>query len=192
MKRIGVFGGSFNPVHLGHTIVAAYMAELGGFDEVWLTLTPLNPLKADIKSTFASDADRMAMLEIALEGATKLKACDIELSLPRPNFTINTLRELERLYPDVQFTPIIGSDNWEVFDRWASHDEILDRYGVVVYPREGHDAPPDPKGRSRRVEAPRVELSSTFVRDAVARGLDVNFFVPKGVSEYITQHNLYR
>lgn len=193
MRRVGIFGGSFNPVHLGHTMLAAYMAEFAGFDEVWLTLTPLNPLKVGNGASMASDVDRLAMLKIAVEGCERLKVCDIELSLPKPNYTINTLAALSERNPDCRFTPIVGSDNWEVFDRWKAHGEILERFGIVVYPRPGHDVDHLTMPRNcRLVDAPRIDLSSTFVRESIAQGHDMSLFLPHGVGRYIDSHNLYR
>lgn len=192
--RVGIFGGTFNPVHIGHTMLASYMAEFGGFDQVWMMLSPLNPLKAGQSAEIASDADRLAMLRLAVGDSPKLKVSDVELNLPRPSYTIDTLDALAALYPGVRFTPIIGSDNWLHFDRWRRWREILGRGGVAVYPRPGyHVADRDalPPGVDL-IEAPQIELSSTFIRQSIASGRDMRFFLPPGVADYIAAHRLYR
>ncbi|WP_295731495.1 nicotinate (nicotinamide) nucleotide adenylyltransferase [uncultured Muribaculum sp.] len=189
-KRIGIMGGSFNPVHTGHMIVASYIAQWSALDEVWLVLSPQNPFKKDMALT--PDADRLAMLRIAVAGSTCLRACDVELSMPRPSYTIDTLRHLSAMYPDYDFTLIIGSDNWESFSRWRSPAEIISEYGLVVYPRPGHPvAGCDSEAGVVCVDAPQVELSSTFIRRAIAEGRDMNFFLPSGVYQYIQAHGLY-
>lgn len=191
----GILGGSFNPVHIGHLMLANYMAEFGGFDEVWLTLSPLNPLKAGNPASMASDNSRLKMLEIAVGSRSgKLKVCPVELSLPRPNYTIVTLDTLAREHAGSgrRFVPIIGGDNWQNFTRWRAWDEIISRYGVAVYPRPGFDlnAVPLPP-EVRIVEAPTIEISSTFIRSAIAEGHDMTHFLPPGVFDYIASNGLY-
>lgn len=189
-RRVGIFGGSFNPVHAGHMMVAAYVAEWTPVDEVWLSLSPANPLKHTHSG--ATDADRMAMLRISCSDSPRLRPCDVELSLPHPSYTIHTLRELRRRHPDTDFTLIIGADNWLCFDRWLSPQEIISDFGVMVYPRPGFDVEPAalPEGVTW-VDAPLCSLSSTFIRHAVATGHRVNHLVPAGVEEYITHNRLY-
>lgn len=190
-RRIAVMGGSFNPVHTGHMIVASYIAQWGDVDEVWLMLSPQSPFKTDAADMVA-DSDRLAMLRIATSAMPRLGVCDIELTMPRPNYTVNTLAELERRYPDCSFTLIVGGDNWESFPRWRSPREIIDRHGLIVYPRRGYSLDGiDAEERVRLVHAPEVEISSTFIRQAIAQGRDMNFFLPTGVYEYICTHNLY-
>lgn len=189
-KRIGIMGGSFNPVHTGHMIVASYIAQWSDLDEVWLMLSPQNPFKTDME--LAQDSDRLAMLCIAVEGSTCLRACDVELSMPRPSYTIDTLRHLSDMYPDCDFTLIVGSDNWESFSRWRSPREIISEYGLIVYPRPGYPVEAgEAEAGVRFVDAPQVELSSTFIRRAIAEGRDMNFFLPSGVYQYVLSHGLY-
>ena len=135
--RIGVFGGSFNPVHIGHVMLASYLKQFEGFDEVWLMLSPLNPLKAN-STELIPDVTRLKMLDIALKGAEGIKVSDIELSMPRPSYTINTLRYLAKRYPRHTFKLIIGSDNWKIFSQWKDSEAIIRDFGVVVYPRPGY------------------------------------------------------
>lgn len=192
MKRTGILGGSFNPVHIGHLMVAQWMAQFAGFDRVWLSLSPLNPLKADHADIIAADGHRRAMLEIAVAGADALRMCDIELSMPRPSYMIDTLELLSARHPDTSFGLIIGSDNWLVFDRWRNHREIIRRFGVTIYPRPGYevDAASLPDG-VRLIDAPTADISSTLLRGAIKAGANLNYFMPPGVFNYIKEHNLY-
>lgn len=193
MQTVGILGGSFNPVHLGHLMLASYLTQWGYVDQVWLTLSPLNPLKD--ASELIADTKRLAMLNIATKGAVGFDVCDIELTMPTPSYTINTLDLLARRYPDRRFRLIIGSDNWAIFDRWREYGRILDTYGVIVYPRPGY---PVSREEARNVmgmtlaEAPTVNLSSTMVRDAIAAGKDMMYFLPPAVYKYINEHKLYR
>lgn len=189
-RRIGILGGSFNPVHIGHTILASYLVQWGYVDSVWLTLSPRNPLKDP--TDLIPDTKRLTMLNIAIKGSTKLDVCDIELSMPVPSYTINTLDTLKRMYPSYDFHLIIGSDNWQLFNRWKEGQRILDEYGVIVYPRPGYPMPEGHIDGMEAVKAPLVDISSTFVRNAIARGRDMDYFLPAGVYKYIVDHKLYR
>ena len=192
MRRttVGILGGSFNPVHHGHLMLASYLAQWGVVDEVWLTLSPRNPLKA--AEALQPDTVRLNMLTLALKGEKNLDLCDIELSMPKPSYTINTLDVLSDRYPDLDFRLIIGSDNWAIFDRWRDHQRILDQYGVIVYPRPGYPVDPDPVDGMTLIDAPTINISSTFVRKAVAAGRSVRYFVPDSVAQYIAAHKLYK
>ena len=189
MREIGILGGSFNPVHAGHLMVASYVRQVARLDEVWLSLSPANPLKTDVRP--ASDADRLAMLRLAVQPGHGLSVTDLELSLPRPSYTIDFLNELASRWPDCRFHLIIGSDNWLIFNKWRDPEEILDRFGVIVYPRPGYPVERIDDARAMLVDSPGIDLSSTQVREAIARGLDMNFFLPAGVYSYIKEHNLY-
>lgn len=188
-RVIGLLGGSFNPVHNGHLMLASYLAQWGYVDSTWLLLSPRNPLK-DARRLLP-DMKRLAMLTLATKGAPELDICDIELSMPRPSYTINTLDLLRERYPDCRFKLIIGSDNWQIFDQWRDHQRILEDYGVIVYPRPGFEITDRHAIGLETVEAPTVDISSTFIRDAVARGRDMQFFVPPLVWKYIKDNNLY-
>lgn len=188
---IGILGGSFNPVHIGHLMLASYLSQFGRLDAVWLTLSPLNPLKA-ASNELLPDMQRLKMLQIATAEAHGVGVCDIELSMPRPSFTIDTLRLLARRYPRRRFKLIIGSDNWRIFDKWRDYEAILDEFGVIVYPRPGYEIEtPIYESRAEFVNAPMTNLSSTFVRHALAKGDDMNFFLPPGVYRYILDNGLY-
>lgn len=187
---IGILGGSFNPVHIGHLMLASYMQQFGGFDEVWLTLSPLNPLKAG-SDELIPDLMRLKMLEIATGTSKGLNVCDYELTMPKPSYTINTLRYLEKRYPRHTFKLIIGSDNWKIFDQWKDHESILSDFGVVVYPRPGYQVGTIYEDGVDVINAPMADVSSTFLRKAIARGKDMTYFLPNGVFDYIKQNKLY-
>lgn len=190
-RHIALMGGSFNPVHIGHLMVADYVRQTVSVDEVLMAVSPLNPLKVD-STDLAADSDRMAMLEIATKAFSGITPCDIELTMPRPSYTIDTLNALSERYPDAKISIIIGSDNWLVFDRWRASEEIISRFGVIVYPRPGYDIdrttlPPN----VTVVDAPTVDLSSTFLRQKLTEGVDMNVFLPAGVYNYIKTKKLY-
>lgn len=189
MKRVGILGGSFNPVHIGHLMVASYVCQVTPLDEVWLSLSPANPLKSGLSG--ASDNDRLAMLKIAVEGADSLKVCDAELSLPRPSYTLTLLDSLAGQYPDCNFRLIIGSDNWLLFNKWRNPEVIRRKYGVIVYPRPGYEISEDLPQNVELIDSPTVNISSTFAREAIKHGIDMNYFLPSGVYKYIKEHKLY-
>lgn len=188
-ELVGVLGGSFNPVHMGHMMLASYLTQWGYVDKVWMMLSPLNPLKEG--RTMLPDLKRMAMINMATHNASDIDSCDIELSMPRPSYTIDTLDLLSKRHPTKKFKLIIGSDNWRIFDRWREHQRILDEYGVIVYPRSGYPIDSVYVDGMEVVDAPMVNISSTFIRDAIARGKDMNFFLPPGVFKYIRDNRFY-
>lgn len=186
-----ILGGSFNPVHIGHMMVASYVAQwCDEVDEVWLSLSPVNPLKADSDSLIA-DTERMNMLRIACSDSKTINATDFELSLPRPSYTIDTLHYLSEKFPDRSFRWIIGSDNFDILSQWKDSDKIISEYGIIVYPRPGYPLPANMPEGVVRVDAPQSAISSTWIRNALREGRDMNYFLPQRVYEYITQHKLY-
>lgn len=189
-ETIGILGGTFNPVHIGHIILATYLRQWNYVDRVWMMLSPLNPLKNG--QDILPDDVRMDMLRIATADTPDIEPCDIELSLPRPSYSIDTLRTLSQRFPDKHFRLIIGSDNALIFDKWRDYRSILDRYDVIVYPRPGY--PVDTATlypQMQAVDAPIVEISSTMIRQAVAAGRNIEPMLPPGVYKYISQHQLY-
>lgn len=189
-ETIGILGGTFNPVHIGHIILATYLRQWNYVDRVWMMLSPLNPLKNG--QDILPDNIRMDMLRIATAATPDIEPCDIELSLPRPSYTIDTLRTLSQRFPDKHFRLIIGSDNALIFDKWRDYRSILDRYDVIVYPRPGY--PVDTASlypQMQAVDAPIVEISSTMIRQAVSAGRNIEPMLPPGVYKYITRHQLY-
>ncbi len=189
MELIGILGGSFNPVHIGHLMLANYITEFSEIDCVWLTLSPQNPFK--LSDNLLSDNERLKMLEMAVKDAENIHVCDIELTMPRPSFTIDTLNRLSLLYPDKRFKLIIGSDNWAVFDRWKDYEQIIEKYGIIVYPRPGYPIQPTDVGNVEIVNAPLLEISSSFIREGISQNKNMNYFLPQGVYKYITDNNLY-
>lgn len=154
-----------------------------------MVLSPCNPLKDGTE--MASEEDRLNMLRLACEDVDFLTVSDIELSLPRPSYTIDTLNALSEQNPEIDFELIVGGDNLNIFDRWRDSNTILDKYGLIVYPRPGYKIKEDIDGRIKVVDAPMVEISSTFIRQAISERKDVNFFVPPKVYQYIRNHKLY-
>lgn len=184
--EIGIFGGSFNPVHRGHVAIADYVAHYCGLDTVLMMLSPLNPLKA--AGDLMSDADRMAMLRLACDGHPRLTPCDVELALPRPSYTVDTLRYLSAANPDARFRVIIGGDNWDTFGRWREHDTILRDYGVIIYPRtcQQLDVPADnPSVTLVDGTPPLYDISSTEVRRRMVAGEDIADMVIPAVARYL-------
>lgn len=189
--NIGIFSGSFNPIHMGHLMLATYLAEYEGFDEVWLVVSPHNPLRR--RALPEEDIHRCEMVRLALRNATKVRYNDIEFSLPQPSYTIATLDALRERYPEHAFTLVIGADNWQIFDRWRDYRRIIDEYGVCIYPRRGYDV--DVQSLPLQVRyagAPLIELSSTWIRQGIADGRNMAAFLPAGVYDYICRNHLYQ
>ncbi len=191
-RNIGILGGSFNPVHIGHLLLADYLVQFTGLDEVWLMLSPQNPLKVASANELIPDAERLRMLSLACSKCNGIKPCDIELAMPRPNFTIDSLSILGETHPDCCFRLIVGSDNWNIFNRWRDYEAIINRFHPMVYPRPGYTVdvshiPPN----VTIVEAPVFDISSTFIRRAIAQGHDMHMFLPTGVWNYIKNNKLY-
>jgi nicotinate-nucleotide adenylyltransferase len=191
MATIGLLFGSFNPVHIGHLALANYMLATQGLDAVWLVVSPQNPFK-DEKSLIDS-AHRFNMLKTALGHSARYNACDIELHMPLPSYTINTLDRLIEQYPDTEFQIIMGADNLQAIDRWKDADTIFEHHKVLVYPRPGADIINSKYTQNITVtQAPVIDISSTFIRELLKQGRDVQFLVPQGVADYINKNELYR
>ena len=186
---VAVFGGSFDPIHNGHLALAGEVVSRGLADEVWLMVTPQNPHKQD--KILSDERLRFQMAQLAVEGMDGVKACDFEFSLPRPSYTLTTLTALDEAFPDKEFCLLIGADNWEKFDRWYKGDEILSRYGIIVYPRGSEGEPPLPSG-VRWLPAKLYDISSTMVRAAVAAGNDITGLVPATVVRFINDNKMYK
>ena len=186
--RTIVFGGSFDPVNIGHLSLAREVLRCGLAGEVWFMVSPRNPLKMDVNLT--DEQLRYEMVQLALENETGMRASDFEFHLPRPSYTLNTLNKLSEAFPDREFTLLVGADNWEKFDLWYKGDEIVGRYGLVVYPRDKEDVPQLPDG-VRWLNAQLHDISSTRVRSMVANGEDISPFVPQKVVDFIKDNRLY-
>lgn len=188
--KIGLFFGSFNPIHVGHLIIANYFREFTDLDEVWFVVSPQSPFKAGTQ--LASDEDRLTMVRLAVEGAEGYRACDIEFELPRPSYTYRTLEELVARYPEHEFVLIMGGDNIVDFHKWKKYSWIAKTFDVYVYPRSGHGTENWGIERVRVVNAPLLQISATFIRNAIAQGRDPYFFLPPRVADYIMDRGLYR
>ena len=189
--KIGLFFGSFNPVHCGHMVLAGYMSEFTDLDQVWFIVSPHNPLK--LKNSLLQDYHRMSLVKIAIGDNRKLKASDIEFKLPRPSYTINTLAYLFEKFPSHQFVLILGSDNLESFTKWKNYSEILDQVELYVYPRKdsaGGELINHPK--VKKIPAPLMEISSSFIRDAIHNKKDIRYMLPEKVWEYIDEMSFYK
>ncbi|MCH5181761.1 MAG: nicotinate (nicotinamide) nucleotide adenylyltransferase [Prevotellaceae bacterium] len=193
--RTGIFGGSFNPVHAGHTGLARHLLEQGFVDEVWLMVSPRNPLKQS--ATLASEADRLHMARLAVAQTPGIEASDFEFTLPRPSYTAHTLRRLVRAFPDRRFSLIVGADNWRVFRLWREHGYILRHYPLIVYPRGGQLSADNGLDLTdacgvRLIAAPEFPFSSTQVREALhASDSRVADMIAPEVLAYIREKNLY-
>lgn len=185
-KKIGIFGGSFNPIHNGHIVLARQLLNLGGLDEVWMMVSPQNPLKQG-RSDLLDDGLRYAMVRIALHGERGLIASDYELHLPRPSYTWNTLQHLKADYPDYSFMLLIGGDNWKLFPRWYRSADILREHQMMVYPRGGDESlvvGEMPEGVSL-VDAELLPVSSTEIRQRVKAGEAIEGLVPKIIAPLV-------
>jgi len=191
--KVGLFFGTFNPIHTGHMIIANYMAEFSDLDEVWFVVTPLSPFKK--KSTLLDNHHRLAIANIAVENYSKLKTSDIEFKLPQPNYTVNTLVHLEEKFSNHQFCLIMGEDNLKGFHKWKNYETILQNYELYVYPRISDGKTTiellnHPKVHC--VAAPIVQISSTFIRQAIKDEKDIRTMLSENVWNYIDEMNFYK
>ena len=192
-KKIGLFFGTFNPIHVGHLTIANYLVVFSDLEEVWLVVTPHNPFKK--KQTLLDDIHRLAMVRIAVEDYPKLKASNVEFDLPQPNYTINTLAHLEEKFPEHRFCLILGEDNLKSFPKWKNPEVILQRHEIYIYPRISDGDVPDvlkDHPKIHRVDAPIMELSSTFIRKAIQEGKDIRPMLPCEVWKYLDEMNFYK
>ena len=187
MKKVGIYSGSFNPIHHGHLMLASYLVTFGELDELWLLVSPQNPLKP--KAELLDDQHRLEMARLAVGDDPFIKVSDVEMHLPRPSYTINTLQHLSEQYPDNQFVFVCGMDSLQNLDKWKDYEKILENYPILVFPRKGYDGGELIKHPSVRVvETPIIELSSTFIRNCI----NVRHFIPENAYNYLINNNLYK
>ena len=190
--NIGLFGGSFNPIHNGHVRLAKSLLQEAALDEVWFLVSPQNPFKQN--QQLLDDDKRLQLVRLALKEEPQLMASDFEFHLPKPSYTWNTLQALEQEYPERKFTLLIGGDNWEAFDKWYRYEDILKRYPIIVYPRKGSKVS-DVKFQDsdiQIVETPLINISSTQIRQRLHEGKSVRGLVNTEVAMVIEQEHLYR
>lgn len=188
--KIGLFFGSFNPIHVGHLAIANIMVETTDFDQVWFVVSPQNPLKKD--DDLAHEFDRIDMVEAAIYDNLKLRATDIEFNMPKPSYTVDTLAYLSDKYQQHSFSLIIGEDNLRSFPKWKNYEVILKNYGLYVYPRP-NTGPSELKDHPsvKWVKAPLFDISATFIRQMLQRGASIRYLVPDTVIELINSRKLY-
>ena len=186
MKKTGIFGGSYNPIHIGHLALANYLCEFGDLDEVWFMVSPQNPFKAH-SSDLWDDQLRLELVRLAVEEYPKFHASDFEFHLPRPSYMVNTLEKLREAHPDREFTLVIGADNWASFPRWKDADIIMAHHPLIIYPRPGYEIDESTlPANVRLVNTPLLEVSSTFIRESLKQGKDVRYFLHPKVWEKIS------
>jgi len=194
MKNIGLYFGTFNPIHVGHLAIANHMVEFSDLDEIWMVVTPHNPFKK--KSTLLGDNHRLQLVEIATEDYPKLKASNIEFKLPQPNYTVNTLAVISEKYPDHHFNIIMGEDNLTSFHKWKNYEVILENHAIYIYPRIYKDRVSktqfDTHSKIHKVAAPIMEISSTFIRKGIADNKNIQPLLPCKVWQYIDEMNFYK
>ncbi len=190
--KIGLYFGSYNPIHIGHLAIANYMVEYTDIDQLWFVVSPQNPFKK--KGNLLADYQRLEMAHRAVEGDDRLRASNIEFSLPKPSYTIDTLAYLKDQHPNYNFVILMGSDNLENFHKWKNYETIVENYGAIVYPRPGFDKSKIKfhKNISIAENAPLMEISSSFIRNAIKEGKDVRHFLPQKSWEYLEEMNFYR
>lgn len=189
--KIGLFGGSFNPIHNAHIALARTICEQAALDEVWFLISPHNPLKQ--QASLLDESCRLDMARKALHNEPRLVASDYEFHLQRPSYTWNTLQNLHKDYPEHTFSLIIGGDNWLVFDRWAHHEDILRTHDIIIYPRE--DAEIDTASLPENVHlvhTPLINITSTMIRELITEGRNISRYVPAEVEEEIRKKGFYK
>ncbi|MCO4815468.1 MAG: nicotinate-nucleotide adenylyltransferase [Flavobacteriales bacterium] len=201
--KVGLYFGSFNPIHIGHLIIANYMADYTDFDQVWLVVSPHNPHKK--KSSLLADNHRLTLVQIAVEGNNKIKASNIEFKLTKPSYTVTTLAYLKEKFPKNEFSLLMGEDNLRTFHKWFNFEEIIDNHKIYVYPRvlteqekkgveksKGISSVLDHQNITVCTEVPVMKISSSFIRKAIKNGKDVQYLLSEPVLKYVDEMNFYR
>lgn len=187
---VGLFFGSFNPIHVGHLIIANVMAESPDISQVWFVVSPQNPFKK--RKSLLHEFDRLDLVNAAIQDNFSMQACDIEFNMPKPSYTIDTLTYLSQKHPDYTFKLIIGEDNLKSFPKWKNADQILRDYGLYVYPRP-NSQPSELLDHEnvKVIEAPMMDISATFIRDSIKNNRSIKYLVPSAVEEMILSKKFY-
>lgn len=189
--KVGLYFGSFNPIHHGHLIIANFMLQNSDLDQIWLVVSPQNPFKQS--ASLLSAYDRFNLVQLAVENEPKLKVSDIEFKLPQPSYTVNTLTYLQEKYPTHQFAIIMGSDSFENLAKWKNYEFILQHYPIFVYRRPGHDVINNFKEANISIlDAPLLQISATHIRNNIRQGKSIRYLVPDKVVEEIERNHYYR
>ncbi len=189
--KIGLYFGTFNPVHIGHLAIANYMVEYRDIDQLWFVVSPQNPLKK--KNNLLDDYQRLEMVHRAVENDDRMRVSNVEFKMPKPSYTSDTLAYLKDQYPNYRFRILMGSDNLQNFHKWKNYETILENYGIMVYPRPNFDASQIKQHKNITItDAPLMEISSTFIRQALKNDKDVRHFLPLKTWEYLDEMGFYR
>ncbi len=189
--KIGLYFGSFNPIHHGHLIIASHIYQHTDLDQVWFVVSPQNPLKPS--SVLLNEYDRLHLVKLALEGENDLRATDIEFKLPKPSYTITTLTYLQEKYPGYQFSAIMGSDSFQNITRWKNYEQLLKNYALYIYVRPGHERIETfPASNVTVLKAPFLEISATQIREYIKNGRSIRYLVPENVREEIESNGYYK
>lgn len=188
--KIGLYFGSFNPIHLGHLLIASYVVEEKLADKVWFVVSPQNPFKK--ASTLLNEYDRLHLVNLAIENDARFKASDIEFKLPKPSYTIDTLTYLKEKYPSLEFSIILGADSYQNIHKWKNGDQILNNNDILVYNRIGSEAIKPEANNHQFLKAPILEISSTEIRNFIKQKRSIKYMLPEKVENEILLNNYYR
>ena len=188
--KIGLYFGSFNPIHTGHLIIASHILNETDIEKVWFVVSPHNPFKES--DTLLNEYERFHLVQKAVENDPRLKAVDIEFSLPRPSYTVHTMAYLEEKYPSHQFVIIMGSDSFQNIEKWKNSDHIIKNYEILIYKRPGFEIANDINARIRVMKAPLLEISATHIRKMVQEGRSIKYLVPPQVENEILSSGMFR
>lgn len=190
--KVGLYFGSYNPIHIGHLAIANYMVEFTDINQLWFVVSPQNPFKK--KANLLDDYHRLELVHRAVEGDDRLRASNIEFGLPKPSYTVDTLAYLKDHHPNYEFVILMGSDNLENLHKWKNYETIIENYGIIVYPRPGFDETNVQVHKNIEVieDSPLMEISSSFIRKAIRQGKDIRHFLPQKVWQYIDEMNFYK
>ena len=188
--KIGLFFGSFNPIHIGHKVIASYLVDFTDLDKVMFVVSPQNPLKQKI--SLLDQYHRLQIIRAEVEDNSKLEVSDIEFDMPKPSYTIDTLVRLKEKYPENDYSIIMGSDNLQNFHKWKNYEQILEDYSVYVYPRPGYEISGSHKNIHVIEGVPQMEISSSFIRKSIKEGKDISYLMPEKAWIYTDEMNFYR